>query len=89
MPGEPVRGPRSICSAVAAISPRPGARPHAPPPPIGTSRSTGAEICSNDDHTRPIRVLAFSANGALLLTAADDKLVKLWDTKTWACVNTL
>ena len=57
-----------------------------PPPP---AHSTGAEVCSNTDHQRPIRVLTFSADGARLLTAGDDKQVKLWDTATWACVKTL
>jgi tRNA (guanine-N(7)-)-methyltransferase subunit TRM82 len=52
-------------------------------------RSTGAELCSNADHQRPIRALAFSADGALLLTAGDDKQVKLWDTASWACIKTL
>jgi WD40 repeat protein len=51
--------------------------------------STGAEVCSNEDHQRPIRVLAFSTDGMRLLTAGDDKQVKLWDTATWACTKTL
>ncbi|GBF99623.1 tRNA (guanine-N(7)-)-methyltransferase non-catalytic subunit [Raphidocelis subcapitata] len=51
--------------------------------------STGAELCSNTDHQRPIRALAFSADGGLLLTAGDDKQVKLWATASWTCVKTL
>jgi WD40 repeat protein len=34
-------------------------------------------------------VLAFSKDGTLLLTAGDDKQVKLWDTATWQCIRTL
>jgi WD40 repeat protein len=53
------------------------------------ARRTGEQVCDNSDHSQPVRALAFSDDGGLLLTAGDDKLVKLWDTATWQCVRTL
>ena len=34
-------------------------------------------------HANRVSALAFSSNGRLLITAGNDGLVKLWDTKTW------
>ncbi len=38
------------------------------------------------EHPGVVRVLTFSPlDGAWLMTASDDKLVRLWDTYTWRC----
>lgn len=40
--------------------------------------STNAELFSDDHaHAKPIRALSFSRDGAMLLTAGDDKAVRL------------
>lgn len=38
-------------------------------------------------HEQNITVLEVSPNGKWLLTAADDKVVKLWDTSKWECTK--
>ena len=35
-----------------------------------------------------VQVLAFSPDGAFLATAADDKVMKIWDTESWKCLGT-
>ncbi|KAF9115309.1 tRNA (guanine-N(7)-)-methyltransferase non-catalytic subunit trm82 [Mortierella sp. AM989] len=35
-----------------------------------------------------VQVLAFSPDGAFLATAADDKVMKIWDTESWRCLGT-
>ncbi|KAG0261532.1 hypothetical protein BG011_000938 [Mortierella polycephala] len=35
-----------------------------------------------------VQVLAFSRDGAYLATAADDKVMKIWDTESWKCLGT-
>ncbi|KAF9952655.1 tRNA (guanine-N(7)-)-methyltransferase non-catalytic subunit trm82 [Mortierella alpina] len=35
-----------------------------------------------------VQVLAFSPDGAFLATAADDKIMKIWDTESWKCLGT-
>ncbi|KAF9915237.1 hypothetical protein BX616_006600 [Lobosporangium transversale] len=35
-----------------------------------------------------VQVLAFSPDGAYLATAADDKILKIWDTESWKCLGT-
>ncbi|KAF8939152.1 WD40-repeat-containing domain protein [Dissophora ornata] len=35
-----------------------------------------------------VQVLAFSPDGVFLATAADDKVMKIWDTESWKCLGT-
>ncbi|KAG0306031.1 tRNA (guanine-N(7)-)-methyltransferase non-catalytic subunit trm82, partial [Dissophora globulifera] len=35
-----------------------------------------------------VQVLTFSPDGAFLATAADDKVMKIWDTESWKCLGT-
>lgn len=40
-------------------------------------------------HKDSIRALRFSDKGKLLVSAGDDKLVKIWSTETWQCLFTV
>jgi tRNA A-37 threonylcarbamoyl transferase component Bud32 len=40
-------------------------------------------------HTRPVRVIAFSADETRMLTGGDDGTVRVWDTATTECLLTL
>lgn len=35
-----------------------------------------------------VQVMAFSPDGAFLATAADDKIMKIWDTESWKVLGT-
>ena len=39
-------------------------------------------------HTATVRLVLFSPDGSMLLTACDQRLVRLWDTTTWLCITT-
>ena len=39
-------------------------------------------------HTATVRLVLFSPDGSMLLTACDQRLVRLWDTTTWLCIAT-
>ncbi|KAL6978548.1 hypothetical protein U1Q18_020216 [Sarracenia purpurea var. burkii] len=54
---------------------------------------TGCPVSLVDDSSEPlhrdsIRAIRFGAKGKLLVTAGDDKLVKIWNTDTWRCIYT-
>ncbi|XP_058086714.1 uncharacterized protein LOC131233894 isoform X1 [Magnolia sinica] len=40
-------------------------------------------------HTDPIRAICFAAKGRLFASAGDDKLVKIWNTNSWHCIQTV
>ena len=40
-------------------------------------------------HTNRVRWIAFSPDGALLVSGSDDGTIKLWDGQTWRCLHTL
>ncbi|KAK6940794.1 WD40 repeat [Dillenia turbinata] len=40
-------------------------------------------------HHDLIRAIQFGANGKLFVSAGDDKLVKIWKTDSWHCMNTV
>ncbi|KAL5210144.1 hypothetical protein ABZP36_005767 [Zizania latifolia] len=40
-------------------------------------------------HSDAIRALSFSVNGVLFTSAGDDKLVKVWKTDSWCCIQTI
>ncbi|KAK6937554.1 WD40 repeat [Dillenia turbinata] len=40
-------------------------------------------------HHDLIRAIQFGANGKLFVSAGDDKLVKIWKTDSWHCINTV
>lgn len=40
-------------------------------------------------HKDSIRAIRFAANGQLFVSAGDDKLVKIWSTKSWHCVGSM
>ena len=50
---------------------------------------TGIRNSVLSDHRDTIRSLAFSLDGSLLVSRADDKTVKLWDVQTGVVVRTL
>lgn len=41
------------------------------------------------EHTKPVRTLALSRGGGLLVSGCDDQIVRLWDLKTGLCRFTL
>lgn len=55
---------------------------------------SGFPISLVDDSPEPfhkdsIRAVTYGAEGKLLVTAGDDKLVKIWKTDTWRCICTV
>ncbi|XP_015891515.2 uncharacterized protein LOC107425957 [Ziziphus jujuba] len=40
-------------------------------------------------HKDSIRAIRYGASGKLLVSAGDDKLVKIWSTESWRCVSTV
>ncbi|GAB2282356.1 hypothetical protein Dimus_016901 [Dionaea muscipula] len=40
-------------------------------------------------HKDSIRAVCFSGGGKILVSAGDDKLVKIWDADTWRCLGTV
>lgn len=40
-------------------------------------------------HTDAIRAICFGANGRIFASAGDDKLVKIWATDSWRCIQTV
>jgi len=65
---------------------------------IGLTQYTEAQVISKRDwerqrafsngHTGDLTALAWSPNGALLASAATDRTIHVWDTKTQRIVNT-
>jgi len=49
---------------------------------------TGSQTAVLSGHTSYVRSLAFSLDGALLVSGSDDKTVKLWDVQTGGVVKT-
>lgn len=53
----------------------------------------GYSVLVKDDsaglHKDSIRAIRFSAHGKLLVSAGDDKLVKIWTTDSWCCTTTV
>ncbi|PON55236.1 Guanine nucleotide-binding protein, beta subunit [Parasponia andersonii] len=55
----------------------------------------GGAISLEDDsssgslHKDSIRAIRYGANGKLLVSAGDDKLVKIWSTESWRCITTV
>jgi WD40 repeat protein len=37
-------------------------------------------------HTGAVRLVQFSPDGKLLMTAGDERAVRVWDTVSWQCV---
>lgn len=42
-----------------------------------------------DGHVNWVRALVFHPNGQLLLSACDDKTIRIWDLKTGRCTKTI
>ena len=51
--------------------------------------ATGAPLRTLAGHDNSVRAIAFSADGALLATASEDRAVRLWDAATGAAVRAL
>lgn len=57
--------------------------------------SQGGAVSLEDDssmeslHKDSIRAIRYGANGKLLVSAGDDKLVKIWSTESWRCITTV
>jgi len=49
---------------------------------------TGSQTAILPGHTAPVRSLAFSLEGTLLISGSDDKTIKLWDIQTGGVVKT-
>ena len=50
---------------------------------------TGSQVAILSGHTNRVRALAFSLDGALLVSGSDDHAVKLWDMQTGGVVKTM
>ncbi|KAL3849878.1 hypothetical protein ACJIZ3_011760 [Penstemon smallii] len=46
-------------------------------------------IDENGGHKDSIRAIRYSKSGHLLVSAGDDKLVKIWGTNSWRCVHSV
>ena len=59
----------------------------------GTTRvwkvQDGKVVCTLPGHTDFVRFVAFSRNGAKIITTSDDKTARLWDSKTGRLLHTL
>jgi WD40 repeat protein len=51
--------------------------------------ATGKTIATLEGHTRPVRAVAFSPDGARVLTGSDDNTARLWDASTGKTVAAL
>ena len=40
-------------------------------------------------HRDSIRAVRYGAHGKLLVSAGDDKVVKVWSTESWRCITTV
>ena len=54
----------------------------------------GCPVSLVDDSSDPfhrvsIRAIRYGVKGKLLVTAGDDKLVKIWNTDVWRCIYTV
>jgi WD40 repeat protein len=49
---------------------------------------TGSQVAVLSGHTRPVRSLSFSSDGALLVSGSNDTTLKLWDIQTGGVVKT-
>ena len=45
--------------------------------------------CGGGSHSDTIGALCFSVSGALFASAGDDRLVKVWKTDLWRCIQTM
>jgi WD40 repeat protein len=48
-----------------------------------------SDDCGGHSHSDAIRAICFSVSGALFASAGDDKLVKVWKTDSWRCIQTM
>ncbi|EER90882.1 hypothetical protein BDA96_01G096200 [Sorghum bicolor] len=48
-----------------------------------------SDDCGGRSHSDAIRAICFSVSGALFASAGDDKLVKVWKTDSWRCIQTI
>ncbi|KAL5663142.1 hypothetical protein ACJX0J_023250, partial [Zea mays] len=48
-----------------------------------------SDDCGGHSHSDAIRAICFSVSGALFASAGDDKLVKVWKTDSWRCIQTI
>lgn len=52
--------------------------------PVSLEDNSGGPL-----HKDSIRAICFGSKGKLFVSAGDDKLVKIWTTETWCCINTV
>ncbi|XP_066310095.1 uncharacterized protein [Miscanthus floridulus] len=48
-----------------------------------------SDDCGHRSHSDTIRGICFSVSGALFASAGDDRLVKVWKTDLWRCIQTI
>lgn len=56
---------------------------------LGKNSSVSSADDSKEMHKDSIRAMRFSERGKLLVSAGDDKLVKIWSAASWKCLGTV
>lgn len=47
------------------------------------------DASGGSSHKDSIRAIRYSSDGSIFVSAGDDKLVKIWSTDSWNCINSM